>query len=137
MSMSALPTFGLVRNFLLCPLKAKYGRALLPPAHEACFRRAVNALTRKEPCWPRHFFQARLLYPLANTWALEGISFQHDFQKGSKLLKHAQLILQSCCKKGGTDLKVSRSGALYLYSNITFLKNQREHILCFEFLAFF
>lgn len=50
MSKSAVPTFGLMRNFLLGPHKAKYGKAILPPAHETCFKRVVNSLTRKELC---------------------------------------------------------------------------------------
>lgn len=91
MSKSAVPTFGLMRNFLLGPHKAKYGRAILPPAHETCFKRVVNSLTRKELCRatkPRFF----IFSPL-NTWALEGIHFQRDFRKGSKLFEHTQLIL--------------------------------------------
>lgn len=37
---------------------------------------------------PRFF----IFSPL-NTWTLEGIHFQRDFRKGSKLFEHTQLIL--------------------------------------------
>lgn len=49
MSPSAVPIFGLVRDFLLCPHEANYGKATLPPVlHEASLIRTINSLTRKE-----------------------------------------------------------------------------------------
>lgn len=99
MSPSAVPIFGLVRDFLLCPHKANYGKATLPPVlHEASLIRTINSLTRKEgalltssslqsappPFKSFHHF---------NTWALEGINFQHEFWKGSKFLRHIKLLV--------------------------------------------
>lgn len=47
MSQSAVPIFGLVRDFLLCPHKANYGKATLPPAPRSIFHKNYELIHKE------------------------------------------------------------------------------------------
>lgn len=74
MPKSTVPIFGLVRN-LLCPHKAKYGKATCHLLHETSFIRVVNSGTR-----PHCLFKAPFLFSILSTpgfW--RELTFNMDF----------------------------------------------------------
>lgn len=127
MSPSAVPIFGLVRDFLLCPHKANYGKATLPPVlHEASLIRTINSLTRKEGALLTSSSLQRAPPPL-NPFTIStpglwrGLPFNMNSGRDLSFSGTSSCLYKAYCKKVLTYLKVTRSGSLCLYPMSPFI----------------
>lgn len=127
MSPSAVPIFGLVRDFWLCPHKANYGKATLPPVlHEASLIRTINSLTRKEGALLTSSSLQSAPPPL-NPFTIStpglwrGLTLNMNSGRDLSFSVTSSCLYKAYCKKVLTYLKVTRSGSLCLYPMSPFI----------------